>query len=51
VRAVAALLALPTTAIGALVSLDVQLIVITVLLVLMLILERRQSPPRPVSDP
>jgi len=50
-RTAAALLALPTTAIGALVALDVQLIVITVLLVLMLILEWRQSPPRAVSDP
>jgi low temperature requirement protein LtrA len=50
-RAAAALLALPTAAIGALVALDVQLIVITVLLVLMLILEWRQSTPGAVSDP
>jgi low temperature requirement protein LtrA len=45
-RAVAAALALATTAIGALMALEVQLIVITVLLVVILILERRESPLR-----
>src|SRR5215467_5845349 len=44
-RAAAAVLALATTAIGALVALEVQLIVITGLLVVMLILEWREPTP------
>jgi low temperature requirement protein LtrA len=44
-RAAAAVLALGTTAIGAQVSLEAQLIVITALLVIMLVLERREQLP------
>jgi low temperature requirement protein LtrA len=44
-RAAAAVLALGTTAIGALVALEAQLIVITVMLVIMLMLERREQLP------
>jgi hypothetical protein len=42
-RAAAAALALATTPIGAFIALEVQLVVITVLLVTMLVLERRPA--------